>query len=176
MLLMHSNGGLRSTLELLSLFNSFIANFLSGLCQRRQWPEPSYEPYVTRAGIKCVVRVNNREYHTDGGFENDVLASESAAMRAYLICRNFSVNDGMYPAGHSSGGTTQGLPVAIGRERRRPTYGDDWTGRGSSSDWDYRTMATSGSSSGGSSPGSDRFTFVGHREYPSSSRRTSGRR
>ena len=40
-------------------------------------------------------------------------------MRAYLICRNFSVNDGMYPAGHKrGGGVVQGLPVAIGTGRR----------------------------------------------------------
>ncbi|KAI9782770.1 MAG: hypothetical protein M1816_001722 [Peltula sp. TS41687] len=39
-------------------------------------------------------------------------------MRAYLICRNFSVNDGMYPAGHKGeGGVIQGLPVAIGTGR-----------------------------------------------------------
>lgn len=39
-------------------------------------------------------------------------------MRAYLICRNFSVNDGMYPAGHDHGGVVQGIPVAIGTGRK----------------------------------------------------------
>ena len=120
-------------------------HLLIGLCHRRQWPQPSYEPYATRNGIKCVVRVNNREYHSGATFENDVLAQENAAMRAYLICRNFSVNDGMYPAGHNPGGVLQGLPVAIGTERRS-TYSEDTDG-----------SASSGSRSGGSSPGSDKF-------------------
>jgi hypothetical protein len=66
-------------------------------------------------------------------------------MRAYLICRNFSVNDGMYPAGHNPGGVLQGLPVAIGTERRS-VYSDDVDG-----------STSSGSRSGGSSPGSDKF-------------------
>jgi hypothetical protein len=88
-----------------------------------------------------VVRVNNREYQTDAVCETEVRARESAAMRAYLICRNFSVNDGMYPAGHSQGGAVQGIPVAIG------------TGRKSSRDDDTDTSFSSGgSSSGGSSP------------------------
>lgn len=62
-------------------------------------------------------------------------------MRAYLICRNFSVNDGMYPAGHEHrGGPIQGIPVAIGTGRKG-RYGDE------------TDMSTSGESrSGGSSP------------------------
>jgi hypothetical protein len=89
-----------------------------------------------------VVRVHNREYQTDVTYESEVLARESAAMRAYLICRNFSVNDGMYPAGHDHGGVVQGIPVAIG------------TGRKSSRDDDTDTSFSSsgGSWSGGSSP------------------------
>ena len=84
-------------------------------------------------------------------------------MRAYLICRNFSVNDGMYPTGHTANGTTQGLPVAIGRERGRITYSggsDDWSGRSATAtvDWDERVFAD-GSLSGGSSPGSDRSHY-----------------
>jgi hypothetical protein len=63
-------------------------------------------------------------------------------MRAYLICRNFSVNDGKYPAGTNHGGVVQGIPVAIG------------TGRKSSRDDDTDTSVSSsgGSWSGGSSP------------------------
>lgn len=62
-------------------------------------------------------------------------------MRAYLICRNFSVNDGMYPSGHKHGGAVQGIPVAIG------------TGRKASRDDDTDTSVSSGGSwSGGSSP------------------------
>ena len=113
-----------------------------GLCHRRQWPQPYYEAYFTNPGFTCVVRVNNREYHTDTAYENDLLARENAAMRAYLICRNFSVNDGMYPNGHNKGGVLQGMPVAIGTERRS-TYSEDLDG-----------SASSGSRSGGSSPGS----------------------
>ena len=90
-----------------------------------------------------MVRVNNREYQTDTVCTSDVLARESAAMRAYLICRNFSVNDGMYPVGHDHGGVVQGIPVAIG------------TGRKASRDDDTDTSVSScsgGSWSGGSSP------------------------
>jgi hypothetical protein len=113
-----------------------------GLCRRRRWPEPTYEAYATTSGYTCVVRVHNREYQTDVTYESEVLARESAAMRAYLICRNFSVNDGMYPAGHDHGGVVQGIPVAIG------------TGRKSSRDDDTDTSVSSsgGSWSGGSSP------------------------
>jgi hypothetical protein len=87
-----------------------------------------------------VVRVNNREYKADTICENEVMARENAAMRAYLICRNFSVNDGMYPAGHDHGGVMQGVPVAIGTGRRA-RYGDE-------SD----ATSSAGSRSGGSSP------------------------
>ncbi len=84
------------------------------------------------------MRVNNREYQTDALYESDCLARENAAMRAYMICLNFSANDGMYPAGHKHGAMMQGLPVAIGTGRRS-TYTDE---------------GSSGSRSGGSSPGS----------------------
>lgn len=88
------------------------------------------------------MRVNNREYQTDEVFESEVLARESAAMRAYLICRNFSVNDGMYPAGHDHGGVMQGIPVAIGTGRKGRYMDDTDT-----------SLSTSGDSrSGGSSP------------------------
>jgi hypothetical protein len=86
------------------------------------------------------VRVNNREYQTDGVCDTKKLACENAAMRAYLICRNFSVNDGMYPAGHDHGGIVQGIPVAIGTGRRS-RYADDTD-----------TSTSGGSRSGGSSP------------------------
>ncbi|KAJ5216992.1 hypothetical protein N7468_010000 [Penicillium chermesinum] len=116
--------------------------YLASLCRRRSWAEPSYEAYATTSGYTCVVRVNNREYQTDMVCESETLAREGAAMRAYLICRNFSVNDGMYPAGHSQGGAVQGIPVAIG------------TGRKSSRDDESDTSVSSsgGSWSGGSSP------------------------
>lgn len=110
-----------------------------GLCRRRRWQEPSYEAYPTTTGYACIVRVNNREYTTDTECASEVLAREGAAMRAYLICRNFSVNDGMIPAGHGHRGAVQGIPVAIG------------TGRKSSRD-DDDTSSSGGSWSGGSSP------------------------
>ena len=97
-----------------------------------------------------MVRVNNREYHTDNTYATEMLATENAAMRAYLICRNFSVNDGMYPQGRQraapGGAPLQGMPVAIGRERRSVYSSDDTDG-----------SQSSGSRSGGSSPGSERF-------------------
>lgn len=113
---------------------------LPGLCRRRQWPEPLYRSYATANGYTCVVRVNNREYQTDEVCPSDILARENAAMRAYLICRNFSVNDGMYPAGHDHGGILQGIPVAIG------------TGRKSRCGDDSDASLSGGSRSGGSSP------------------------
>ncbi|KAI9846273.1 MAG: hypothetical protein M1837_004262 [Sclerophora amabilis] len=75
-----------------------------------------------------MVRVNHREYQTDTVYETEVLARENAAMRAYLICRNFSVNDGKYPVGHK-GGVVQGLPVAIGTGRHS-TYESVSSGSG----------------------------------------------
>ena len=128
-----------------------LINRGSGLCQRRQWPQPSYESYSTNLGIACVVRVNNREYKTDTSYESEMLARENAAMRAYLICRNFSVSDGMYPSGHNKGGVMQGMPVAIGTERRS-AYTED-----------LDSSTSSGSRSGGSSP-ETRGTFRTYRE------------
>ncbi|KAL9581446.1 MAG: hypothetical protein Q9212_003894 [Teloschistes hypoglaucus] len=64
-------------------------------------------------GWACVARVNNREYQTDTIYGSDLLARENAAMRAYLICRNFSVNDGMYPSGHARGPVIQGSPSLV---------------------------------------------------------------
>lgn len=118
----------------------YYIQYLSSLCRRRQWPEPHYEFYGSRAGFACVARVNNREYQTDTTYGSELLARENAAMRAYLICRNFSVNDGMYPSGHNKGAVLQGLPVAIGTERRS-VYTED-----------LDTSTSSGSRSGGSSP------------------------
>ena len=118
-----------------------------GLCRRRQWPDPVYESYNSRAGYACVARVNNREYQTDATYGSELLARENAAMRAYLICRNFSVNDGMYPSGHRRGGVLQGIPVAIGTERRSMYIEPDV---------DYSASSGSGSRSGGSSPRSYR--------------------
>lgn len=51
--------------------------------------------------------VNGREYQTDLEYESDFLAQENAAMRAFMVCRNFSVNGGML----ARNGVIQGLPV-----------------------------------------------------------------
>ncbi|GAB7363804.1 hypothetical protein MBLNU230_g4371t1 [Neophaeotheca triangularis] len=121
----------------------------TGLCERRQWPDPSYESYTTRQGHFCKVRVNNREYCTDVPYQSDVLAREGAATKAWMICRNFSVNDGMYPgqrAGQrSDGGIVQGLPAPIGTGRRSNRDSNSSSGG-------YTEPGSGESSSGGDSP------------------------
>lgn len=124
-----------------------------GVCQRRQWPDPHYEPYRTRNGHYCKVRVNNREYSTEVPYASESLARDGAAQKAYMICRNFSVNDGMFPGQRpgqrTSGGAIQGLPVAIGTGRRSNR----------SSAVSYDTGSTDGTSSGGNSPRSTESGF-----------------
>lgn len=44
------------------------------------------------------MHVNGREYQSESILDTEVLAREAAAMRAYLFCRNFSVNDGAHPS------------------------------------------------------------------------------
>ncbi|KAF1363071.1 hypothetical protein EJ07DRAFT_163005 [Lizonia empirigonia] len=101
----------------------FYIMYLTGLCQRRNWPDPLFQTYRSGYGYGCTVRVNNREYSTDVDYESDELAKNAAATRAYMICRNFSVNDGMFP-GHrpGQGGVVQGMPVAIGAGRRNTAW------------------------------------------------------
>ncbi|KAL1604156.1 hypothetical protein SLS59_003949 [Nothophoma quercina] len=117
----------------------FYIMYLTGLCQRRHWPDPLFQTYRSGYGYGCTVRVNNREYSTDVDYESDELAKNAAATRAYMICRNFSVNDGMFP-GHrpGQGGVVQGMPVAIGAGRRNTAVSNDYE--------------TASSSSGGTSP------------------------
>ena len=118
---------------------------LLGLCQRRHWPEPQFVCFRSRNGYTCTARVNNREYTTDTEYESDELAREGAAMQAYMICRNFSVNDGMYPGQRQGqGGVVQGLPVAIGTGRRSTTT--------SIGDYDSGSSNYAEASSGDSSP------------------------
>lgn len=125
----------------------FYTMYLSSVCQRRQWPDPLYEPYRNRNGHYCKVRVNNREYSTEVPYASEALARDGAAQKAYMICRNFSVNDGMFPGQRpgqrSSGGAIQGLPVAIGTGRR--------SNRSSGASYDTAS-STDGTSSGGNSP------------------------
>lgn len=100
----------------------FYIMYLSSVCSRRQWPDPLYEPYSNSHGYYCKVRVNNREYSTDVPYKSEALARDGAAMKAFMICRNFSSNDGMLPGQRSgqrsSAGVVQGLPVPIGTGRR----------------------------------------------------------
>lgn len=91
--------------------------------------------------------MNNREYSTDVEYETDDLAKNAAATRAYMICRNFSVNDGMYPGQRpGQGGVVQGLPVAIGSGRRNTV---------SSNDYDSASTSSGGASPRGSDCGLD---------------------
>lgn len=129
--------------------------YLTSLCTRRNWPQPHFTPFRTRKGHGCVVRVNNREYSTgDVAYESEELARNAAATQAYMICRNFSVNDGMMP-GHRPGmavaspAICQGLPVAIGTGRRRRTTADS-SGSGEHGNFESEYSTSSGSSGGGS--------------------------
>lgn len=151
---------------------SQLTYVLPGLCKRRQWPEPYYEVIRTRNGYSCVVRVNNREYQTSSIYSSDVTAKEGAAAIAYNICRSFSVNDGMYPAGFSHDNVVQGraVPVGAGRASRKSQAAT------AAADCRLRTESiSSGSRSGGSSPdiSDDSSTsFYSRHQLPKSSKHT----
>lgn len=105
----------------LSCFQDDIINrelSYPGLCRRRGWSEPKYACSRDAEGYTCLVLVNDREYQTDLTYESDVLAQENAAMRAFMVCRNFSVNGGML----ARNGIVQGLPVND-TNFRNPTSG-----------------------------------------------------
>ncbi|KAH7357753.1 hypothetical protein B0T11DRAFT_96112 [Plectosphaerella cucumerina] len=93
----------------------FYMQYLESLCRRRGWTDPMYECYRDRSGYTCLVLVNGREYQTDLSYESDTLAQENAAMRAFMVCRNFSVNGGML----ARNGIVQGLPAT--EQARRTT-------------------------------------------------------
>lgn len=90
--------------------------------------------------------MNNREYCTDVPYETEELARDGAALKAFMICRNFSSNDGYYPGQRpgqqSANGVVQGAPVPIGAGRR--------ANRSSGSSYD--STSSDGTSSGGNSP------------------------
>lgn len=77
-----------------------------------------YECYRDHSGFTCLVLVNGREYQTDLAYESDVLAQENAAMRAFMVCRNFSVNGGML----ARNGIVQGLPATETSSRRKSRH------------------------------------------------------
>jgi hypothetical protein len=110
------------------------------------------------------VRVNNREYTTEVPYASASLARDGAAQKAYMICRNFSVNDGMCPGTRPGqnlfasvkGAAVQGLPVAIGAGRR----GNRSSGSERES-WDGSSATEGSSGSGGDSPRSVGSGFDG---------------
>jgi hypothetical protein len=94
----------------------FYMQYLESLCRRRGWMDPMYECYRDNTnGYTCLVLVNGREYQTDLAYESDLLAQENAAMRAFMVCRNFSVNGGML----ARNGMVQGLPANDSGRRRK---------------------------------------------------------
>ncbi|TVY71358.1 hypothetical protein LSUE1_G010140, partial [Lachnellula suecica] len=94
----------------------FYMAYLESLCRRRGWRDPLYETYRSPSGFTCLVLVNGRKYQTDLAYESDGLAQENAAMRAFMVCRNFSINGGML----ARNGVVQGLPAneSSGRHMR----------------------------------------------------------
>lgn len=143
----HFQCGLMQVFTIAAIAERWLTSAVkTGVCQRRQWPDPHYEPFRTRSGHFCKVRVNNREYSTEVAYASEALARDGAAQKAYMICRNFSVNDGMFPGQRpgqrTSAGAIQGLPVAIGTGRRSNR----------SSGASYDTASTDGTSSGSNSP------------------------
>jgi hypothetical protein len=93
----------------------FYMQYLESLCRRRGWHDPTYECYRDSNGYTCLVLVNGRKYQTDLAYESGTLAQENAAMRAFMVCRNFSVNGGML----ARNGIVQGLPAEeAGRKAR----------------------------------------------------------
>jgi len=93
----------------------FYMQYLEGLCRRRGWRDPRYETYRNHSGFTCLVLVNGREYQTDLAYQSDQLAQENAAMRAFMVCRSFSVNGGML----ARNGVVQGLPASESRSRHK---------------------------------------------------------
>ena len=106
-----------------------LTEIFAGLCRRRGWHDPSYECYRGSNGYTCLVLVNGREYQTDLAYESGGLAQENAAMRAFMVCRNFSVNGGML----ARNGIVQGLPADdTGRRRKSRHHSSSTHSHGSS--------------------------------------------
>lgn len=89
----------------------FYILYLASLCKRRRWPDPHYECIPYSGGFACNIRVNHRDYPSDEIHATQELAREAAAQRAYLICRNISVNESLYQGqGIGNGPSTQPPP------------------------------------------------------------------
>ncbi|KAF7536552.1 hypothetical protein G7054_g4419 [Neopestalotiopsis clavispora] len=61
----------------------YYMTYLQSLCQRRGWPDPTYECYRDGTGHTCMVLVNDHDYQTDLTYESDYMAKENAAMLAW---------------------------------------------------------------------------------------------
>lgn len=123
----------------------------TGLCQRRGWTEPTYECYRDPTGYTCLVLVNGREYQTDLAYQTDELARENAAMRAFMVCRNFSVNGGML----ARNGIVQGLPAdETNRKQRKQSRHSTSTNSSHSHSSHHGRSRRSGHHSSGSSTAS----------------------
>lgn len=123
----------------------------TGLCQRRGWTEPTYECYREPTGYTCLVLVNGREYQTDLAYQTDELARENAAMRAFMVCRNFSVNGGML----ARNGIVQGLPAdETNRKQRKQSRHSTSTNSSHSHSSHHGRSRRSGHHSSGSSTAS----------------------
>ena len=121
----------------------------TGLCRRRGWRDPLYEIYRSSSGFTGLVLVNGREYHLDLAYESNGLAQENAAMRAFMVCRNFSVNGGLL----ARNGIVQGLPAneSSGRRRRRGGGGSHHSSNEGSSEASISTASTGPSSTSSTS-------------------------
>ncbi|KAI0539806.1 hypothetical protein GGR58DRAFT_463529 [Xylaria digitata] len=98
--------------------SGYYMQYLESLCRRRGWQDPSYECYRDSSGYKCTVLVEGREYKSDLTCESNSQAQENAAMRAFMVCRNFSVNGGML----ARNGIVQGLPVNNSGRRKKSRH------------------------------------------------------
>ncbi|KUI53450.1 hypothetical protein VP1G_00850 [Cytospora mali] len=101
--------------QTISKSTHWLTQVSTGLCHRRGWEEPTYDVFRNPGGYTCLVLVNGREYQTDLTYESDELARENAAMRAFMVCRNFSVNGGML----ARNGIVQGLPADEANRKHR---------------------------------------------------------
>ncbi|KAI0115606.1 hypothetical protein GGR51DRAFT_503546 [Nemania sp. FL0031] len=126
--------------------SGYYMRYLESLCRRCGWEPPSYECYRDPSGYTCLVLVNGREYQTDLVYESSSLAQENAAMRAFMICRNFSVNGGML----ARNGIVQAPPVNDSSRRKKSRH----TSTSHAHTYPYSDYGSGESSSSGGSGGS----------------------
>lgn len=94
--------------------------------------------------------VNGRVYQTDLAYDSTELARENAAMRAFMVCRNFSINGGML----ARNGIVQGLPVIASNRKsryRQTSSGGRLSNRSNRSEHDYSSSASTSSTTTASS-------------------------